>query len=398
MVGVGARRAAAKPRLKLVPLGRQPDRLPARQHAWNAHLAKDAYGNSLAPQFDRLLFFDVRGRPTPAHARLLESRLRTLERHFHWSHKGLLFTVSWGPSYFRLLGMPAPIPRATELSSFEHPLIDSYHLCIHLAADDEQRLREVEAALVHGSKLDGVSGSLSLRPALIWWETRTGFTGVGIPAARQNVRGIPTGNPVAPSSPLFMGFQSGLRKNQATEDDVTIKDGPFAGGTTLHVSYMREQLNGWYRKLSEQDRTALMFSPETTPAIEERIVEDRADTTADTKGLITAIRQYGMIGHSQATAQARKHGRPLIIRRDFNTTDSGYAGLHFVAIQRSIQDFVVTRNAMNASGAHNINKKITATRNNGINAFIKVRRRGNYIMPSRADRSFPLLPGRASVL
>jgi hypothetical protein len=47
---------------------------------------------------------------------------------------------------------------------------------------------------------------------------------------------------------------------------------------------------------------------------------------------------------------------------------------------------------MNATGAHNINRKVTDTKNNGINAFIKVRRRANYIMPSRADRSFPLLP------
>jgi hypothetical protein len=397
-VGVGARRASASARLTLVPLGRQPEGLPRRQHAWSAHLSKDAYGNPVAPRFDRLLFFDVRGTPTPAHARLLESRLRTLERRFHWSHRGLLFTVSWGPSYFGLLGMPSPIPNATRLSSFERPLIDSYHLCIHLAGDDEQRLREVESALVHGDKLPGAAGSLALRPALIWWETRTGFTGVGIPAARQDVKGIPAGSPVPNDSPLFMGFTSGLTKNQASEDAVTIAHGPFAEGTTMHVSYMREQLGSWYRKLSDQDRIALMYSPETTAAGVQEITEDQADTTADTNAIATAIKQYGMVGHSQATAQARKQGRPLIIRRDFNTTDAGYAGLHFVSVQRSIEDFVVTRNAMNASGAHNINRKVTATKNNGINAFIKVQRRANYLMPSRPDRSFPLLPGRSSVL
>ena len=397
-VGIRARRASAGPRLALVPLGRQPGGLPRRQHAWGAYLSKDAYGNPVAPQFDRLLFFDVRGTPTPAHARLLESRLRTLERHFHWGHEGLLFTTSWGPGYFRLLGVPSPIPKATKLSSFENPLIDSYHLCIHLAGDDEQRLREVEAALVHGDELHGVPGSLSLKPALIWWETRTGFTGVGIPSARQDVKGIPAGNPVPSDSPLFMGFKSGLTKNQASEDAVTIKHGPFADGTTMQVSYMREQLDSWYRKLSEQDRIALMYSPETTAAGVQRITEDGADTTADTKAIATAIKQYGMVGHSQATAQAREQGRPLIIRRDFNTTDDDYAGLHFVSVQRSIEDFVLTRKAMNASGAHIINKKVTATKNNGINAFISVQRRANYIMPSRPYRSFPLLPGRASVL
>ena len=397
-LGFGAKRASAGLRLALVPLGLQPQGLPVRQHAWGAFLSKDAYGNSVAPQFDRLLFFDVRGAPTLAHARLLESRLRALERRFRWAHEGLLFTVGWGPSYFRLLGITSPIPKATRLSSFEHPLIDSYDVCVHLAGDDEQRLRAVEAALVHGHKLAGVTGSLSLSPALVWWETRTGFTGVGIPSRRQNVKGIPAGDPVPSDSPLFMGFKSGLRKNQASEDSVTIEDGPFAQGTTMHVSYMREQLDGWYEKLSEQDRIALMYSPETTPAGVEAITEDKADTTADAKQITTAIQQYGMVGHSQASAQARRHGRPLIIRRDFNTTDHGYAGLHFVSVQRSIQDFVVTRNAMNATGAHNINKNVGATKNNGINAFIKVQRRANYMMPSRPDRSFPLLPGRDSVL
>jgi hypothetical protein len=397
-VGLGAKRAFASPRGKLVPLGSQPHGLPKRQHAWGDYVAKDAYGNGTAPKFDRLLFFHVRGAPTPAHARVLESRLRTLERHFHWNHKGLLFTVSWGPSYFHRLGVRSPVPEAARLSSFERPTIDDYDVCIHLASDDERRLKQLVGALAHGHKMPGVHGSLSLKSVLTWRDTRTGFTGVGLPAHRQNVKGIPANHPVSTDAPLFMGFKSGMRKNQASEDFVTIKSGPFAHGTTMHVSYMSEPLDNWYRKLSPQDRIALMFSPETDAAGVQKITENNGDSTADTKQIATAIKDYGKVGHSQATAQARKHGHPLIIRRDFNTTDGDAAGLHFVSVQRSIEDFVVTRNAMNASGAHNINKKVTATKNNGINAFIKVRRRANYIMPSRADRSFPLLPGRAAAL
>jgi deferrochelatase/peroxidase EfeB len=392
-VGLGAKRALAGPRTKLLPLGSQPNGLPKRQHAWGDYLAKDAYGNATAPNYDRLLFFHVRGTPTPAHARLLESRLRTLERHFPWNHSGLLFTVSWGPSYFRLLGVHSPIPKATKLSTFEHPAIDDYDVCIHLASDDEHRLNEIAVALAHGRKMPGVHGSLSLKSVLTWRETRTGFAGTGIPGKHQNVKGIPANHPVAADAPLFMGFKSGMRKNQASEDFVTIQDGPFKHGTTMHVSYMSEPLENWYRKLSPEDRIALMFSPETDAAGVQKITENKADSTADTKDIVTAIKEHGRVGHSQATAQARKHGHPLIIRRDFNTTDGDSAGLHFVSVHRSIEDFVVTRNAMNASGAHNINKKVTATKNNGINAFIKVRRRANYIMPSRVDRSFPLLPG-----
>jgi len=53
---------------------------------------------------------------------------------------------------------------------------------------------------------------------------------------------------------------------------------------------------------------------------------------------------------------------------------------------------------MNASGAHAENRAITDTRNNGINEFIKVLKRANYVLPSRANRAFPLLPGRQAAL
>ena len=47
-----------------------------------------------------------------------------------------------------------------------------------------------------------------------------------------------------------MGFKSSLRRNQATEDYVTISEGPFVGGTTMQVSYMRLRLDSWYEQLT----------------------------------------------------------------------------------------------------------------------------------------------------
>jgi len=379
----------------LVALGTQPAGLPARQHAWVATLSVDEVGDPIAPRFDRLLFFDVVGTPEPAYARLLEAALRTLERRFRWGPGGLLFTASWSPAYFqRVLGTRSPIPVATALSSFESPTIDHYHLCLHFACDDEERLAAVEGALVNGASLSGADGTLAISPALRWRETRSGFTGKGLPAAHQDVRGIPPGRPVSRQSPLFMGFKSGLRKNQATEDYVTIADGPFAGGTTMQVSYMRLRLESWYGMLDERERVARMYSPETTPAQVRHIT---TDAEGDPGLIEEAIHRYGVIGHSQTSALARRHGKPLIIRRDFNTVDGGYAGLHFASVQRSIEDFVLTRNAMNAPGAHQENLAITATVNNGINEFITVLKRANYVLPSRASRSFPLLPGGAAL-
>src|SRR6202000_1914696 len=109
---------------------------------------------------------------------------------------------------------------------------------------------------------------------------------------------------------------------------------------------------------------------------------------SDPELLDQAITRYGVIGHAQTSATARRGGKPVILRRDFDTTDGGLAGLHFVSLQprlaalhppprrgakpvilrrdfdttdgglaglhfvslqRSIADFVATRTAMNAT-------------------------------------------------
>jgi hypothetical protein len=197
------------------------------------------------------------------------------------------------------------------------------------------------------------------------------------------------------NAPLFMGFKSALKRNQATEDAVTITDGPFAGGATMHASYLRLRLDTWYAQLSQQERVARMYAPQVTQA---QVNHFTTDAESDPNLLGQAISRYGVIGHAQTSATARRNGKPLILRRDFDTTDGGEAGLHFVALQRSIEDFVTTRTAMNASSAQLRNPSITDTVNNGINEFIFVTKRGNYLLPTRAERSFPLLPGRAAAL
>jgi hypothetical protein len=377
------------------PLGTQPAGLPARQFAWTATLATDEHGNAVSPRFDRLLFFDVMSKPGAFEVRTFEAALRTLERTFPWGPGGLLFTVSWSPHYFeKVLGLTSPIPAAKGLSDFELPTFDDYDLCVHLACDDDARLASVELALVHGRPLGG-PGETDLSRILRWRETRTGFVGTGLPAAHQHVNGLPSGNHVPASSPLFMGFKSGFKKNQATEDEVAIPDGPFADGTTMQVSYMRLRLDSWYTDLTEEERVARMYAPEITSADVARFTDD---APSDPDKYSQAATRYGVVGHSQTSARARKHGKPRIIRRDFDTVDGGLAGLHFVSVQRSIHDFVVTRNAMNASNATYMNPAITDTVNNGINEFLFVLKRANYIIPPRATRAYPLCPGQAAAL
>lgn len=346
------------------------------QHRWDATLTRDAHGNAVSPRHDRLLLFDLRRDPTRADRTALEAALQALERRFPHGPQGLLLTVGWGPRYFHRLRVPSPVPVPEPLSSFELPTLDAYEICVHLAADDEARLADAQTVLLART-----------RAFLDHRETRTGFTGAGLPAAHQDVGGIPSGRPVGKAAPLYMGFKSGYRKNQASEEDVTIASGPFAGGTTMHVSRMRLRLDSWYA-LDERERVARMFAPQVTP---KQVPRFTTDAPSDPAGLDRAASRDGVVGHSQSSARARRNGKPLILRRDFDTADGGEAGLHFVSLQRTIADFVTTRKAMNAARAAFLNPEITPTDNNGINEFIFVTHRANYVLPPRRLRAFPLL-------
>ena len=171
----------------------------------------------LAP-FDRLLFFDVRGNPTPAHARVLEAALRTLERTYRWGPSGLLFTAGWGPGYFeRVLG---PLPDSPSQGT------------LGLRAAGDRRLRPLPALrLRQRTATRGRRGSADPRRSA-GGSRRMARSVQRLAVARdanrirwhrasrrhQHVGGIPPGDPVPRNAPLFMGFKSGLRRNQATED------------------------------------------------------------------------------------------------------------------------------------------------------------------------------------
>ena len=219
-----------------VPLRAQPSGLPARQHAWAATLATDEHGNPIAPRFDRLLFFDVLAAPSAAACGRSRRRCGRSSGPILGGLTGLLFTAGWGPHYFEhVLGVA---DRGTEAEG-----------ALRLRAADLRRVRPLppprlrrratahrRRALARPRSRDPGAGSTDLSGILRWRETRTGFVGAGLPAAHQDMNGIPPGRPVPKTSPLFMGFKSGFKKNQASEDDVTIAAGAFAGGTTMQVS------------------------------------------------------------------------------------------------------------------------------------------------------------------
>lgn len=184
---------------------------------------------------------------------------------------------------------------------------------------------------------------------------------------------------------MFTGFFSGFAKTQATEDRVTIQHGDHAGGTTLHVSHLRESLDDWWDGLDEEGRVARMFSPEFSPADVSAFTDDVPFSDA----VREHASEFGVVGHQEKVARAREDGVPILLRRDFNTVDGGRAGVHFLSLQRSLADFRKTRRAMNGWYIRDDHPSITDRTNNGLLEFITVVSRANFYVPPRDERAFP---------
>ncbi|WP_128478685.1 DUF7405 family protein [Halorussus pelagicus] len=376
--------------------------LPSRQHAWDEYLNRDDHGNVVAPRHRVLLLLNYAGEGTPSDEdrETAESAFRSLERAYERGNDGLLFTVGYSPSYFERFDddLPESVdlqdPRA--LAPFEDPELDRQDAVVHLASDHAEVVLAAEQALLgEQATANGVEMDADLSGVFERAERRTGFIGEGLPAENQDVDGIPDSGPVSEDAPLYMGFKSGFQKNQASEDRVTIRDGPFAGGTTHQLSKIRLNLEQWYEQDSRSQRVGKMFCPVHA---EEDLVEGAGDNLGDSaqmeqKGCPAHAEDHartkGMVGHSQKSARARDDdGSPLMIRRDFDSTDDGRAGLHFVSLQRTISDFVDTRDAMNGEDLAE-RSAVGQTNNNGILQYMEVLRRGNFLLPPREKRSLP---------
>ncbi|EMA19595.1 DUF7405 family protein [Haloarcula amylolytica] len=375
--------------------------LPSRQHAWNEFSRTDEHGNPVPARHHVLLLADYVGDgPVDDGDRTqAENAFRELEETYRWESDGLLFTVGYSPAYFDRYDEPlsesVDLPQPAALAPFEDPSFDTPDLLVHLASDRASAVLEAKQALfgeletANGSEVtETIDGTVELV------DRRTGFIGAGLPAEHDDVDGVPDGA-VPEDAPLFMGFKSGFRQNQATEDSVTIAEGPFAGGTTQHLSLLRTELDQWYNQDSREQRVAKMFS--ATHAAE-TLVEGVGDNLGDSSlvaetGVADRVEddafEKGVVGHAQKLARARDEGGdPRLLRRDFATVDDGQTGVHFLSLQEGIMDFIRTRNAMNGDDVANVGG-VGTKNNNGILQYVTTVRRGNYLLPPRSKRSFP---------
>jgi hypothetical protein len=376
-----------------IPTG-TPEERPPRQHAWNDALRTDESGNHRLPEHHVLVPLRLAASPDDAASAQVEAAFRSLERAYGYAPDGLLFAVGYSAAYFSRTGAAsAPIPSPRALTPIESPEFDEFDAVVHLASDRPAAVLEAEEALFgavespNGTEMEATLSGVFRRGA----PRRTGFIGAGLPAEHTDVEGVPESIPR--DAPSLMGFRSGLRGTQAPEDRVTIREGPFEGGTTVHVSSLSLQLHTWFEQDSHRQRVAKMFSPEHAAegqvgAVGEKLgsATGLADTTmADVE---SDARSNGVVGHAQKAATARDDdGTPPLLRRDFSTVDGDMPGVHFVSYQRSIDEFVRVREAM--TGRDIAGEGVGQRLNNGILQYVFVRRRGNYIVPPRSKRALP---------
>ncbi|WP_411716277.1 Tat pathway signal protein [Natronomonas sp.] len=338
------------------------------------------------------------GQPNEDDRDQVETALRGIEHAYERSGNGLLLTVSYSPAYFDRFDESVPedvdLPNPEALAPFENPEFDTPDAVVHLASNTAQVVLGAEEALKgNKSTLNGVDQpDATLTDVFSLADRRTGFIGDGLPAENaDDAEGVPA-DKVPEEAPLFMGFKSGFKKNQASEDRVTIQSGPFAGGTTQHISKLQLNLNQWYNQDDRWQREAKMFCPYHA---ENDVVEGTGDNLGDSSKIDDCrptdetAREMGVVGHSQKSARARDdNDSPLILRRDFDSTDDGTASLHFLALQRGITDFVDTREAMNGTDVTE-QSAVGQRNNNGILQYIRTERRGNFLVPPRSLRALP---------
>lgn len=323
-----------------VPGGESFDGPERRQHAWNDYLTRDNNGEALHPFHHLLLFYDYAGdgTPTDEDRAALEDALTYLEETFEWSNRGLLFTAAYSPDYFDRfeedLHASVELPEPKSFSPTDDPEFDDFDMVLQLASDLPHKLLLAEQLLTDGQVPTDHSLPTPIDDVVTLRERRTGFQGEGLPAKHQDVEGIPDDEPISDEAPLYMGFASVVPMSQPSEDRITIEEGPFAGGTTQHVSRLDLELEGWYGDHTVEERARKMLDAGVFEHTPEGFATDNAENVphADIVGqfeksdIHTNAEKHGFVSHALKTITAREDGLPIIYRRDTDTADGGRAG------------------------------------------------------------------------
>jgi len=399
-----AQRATATDQTVTAPRG-DPATLPASQHEWSEYLVRDAAGNTILPEHQLVLGLSYEGStpPTDEERGAVADAFDTLADAFQWGtggdngasfNRGLLGLIGYAPSYFEAVGdgeMPDALvtPESLLERVGEDPSkSDGFDAVVILTSDFGSVVIAAEEALFgRRDSVNGVAVEGSLDEAFSVAERRTGFAGNGVPAEKLDH------DEINEQAPLSMGFKSGFRDSLPSEDGVKLREGPFAGGTTLAVGRLRLELDRWYDQ-DHEERVEEMFCPahdsEEVGEVGSGLGADSGITEEDVDRIEDDAAEYNRIGHTQKVARARDEDfDPKILRRSegFATDAPEHTGFNFTSVQRDLESFVEARKAMNVE-EYDVD---VPDENHGIVDYVNTVSRGTYVVPVRDDLALPVV-------
>ena len=266
---------------------------------------------------------------------------------------------------------------------------------------------------------------------------RRGFAGGGfdggqsLPKKLAMAAGVPGANLIPDRSELFLGFTSTQKQGLgppriANLETLHYSDGGpeayFRQGTTMHLSHITEDLEGWYINFDFAERAATAFRPGLRVKPGAMTVRQGPRDVASVAENAEDYRREGRIGHSAAIQTASRlqqdilgadgtmypKGTAVPHRADFNTLDNPFfwsatpdrdnmqsgpaAGVHFVVFTPTSDDFHRGRLAMDGVLPDGTRLEFTPrARGQGFNSVLTTTHRQNFLVPPRRYRSFPLV-------
>jgi hypothetical protein len=375
----------------------------------------------------------------------LERRLAGLDRRFEPTPAGLGVTVAWGLPYFRR-HVPGParthLPvdvRATRernrpvrvlLDAVRFPsdpkdtVLEDNDIAVLLRSDDDGHVEEGAKAIFDGFD------------ALQQTSVRRGFVGGGfsgrqsLPKRMAVAAGVAGAELIPDTAQLFLGFTSTQRAAMGHGRIANIESlgyardphGYFHGGTAMHLSHVREDLEGWYLNFDFSQRVSTAFRPDLKGVRRDaQTVRQSVRDVSSERQVERTYHRFGAIGHSAAIQTSsrlqQRHvgpdgtvyepGAAIPQRADFNTLDNPFAwssqpkrdgmssapaaGVHFVVFNPTSDDFHRNRLAMDGVLPDGTRLAFPpGSRGQGFNSVLKTTHRQNFLVPPRAHRSFPL--------
>lgn len=399
----------------------------------------------------------------------LEQTIQSLEANYAPTPSGLGIVVAWGLPYFRdyvpVLSQPSsyfaagtaypgylPVDQraSTKAGSTIRAILDAIqfpsdsppsgfpggsqvrlegnHVAVFFRSDSLDNIA-AGANAVFGTG-SGQAGSLFSVTSIRKGFMGGGFTGgQSLPKQMALSGNVPGAQGIPDNAELFMGFAStqadslgsGVIANMESIPGLTDQwpSGYFAHGTTMHLSHLFLDLQGWYN-LKFKDRISEAFEPKFKTKKETQVVAEGPTQAHSLSDLQADLQKYRAIGHSESLQPTTRLGSALTDnygnsypkgtaipeRSDFDSLDNpffytadpaldGYsttpaATLHFVVFVPTSDAFHRARLAMDGHYPDGTTLNLNTRTQAGFNQFLHTTHRQNFLVPPRARRSFPL--------